>query len=61
MLMATGDHGSRWLVAPAETAVLVVPTRHAQGCGACSQGSRVELYVCCYVSLNDRHLWNAYV
>ena len=50
--MAMGDHGCQWVVTPAEIVVLVVlvvlvvPTGHEQDCGACSQGSRVELYVC---------------
>ena len=59
MLMAMGDHGSRWLVSPAETAVLVVPTRHAQDCGACFQGSRVELYACYQISLKTNTLGNS--
>jgi hypothetical protein len=52
--MAKGDHGCRWLVTPVENAViavLAVLTRHGQGCGACSQGSRVELCVCYLVRL----------
>ena len=52
--MAMGDHGCRRIVIPAETVVFVVlavPTGHEQDCGACSQGSRVELYVCYHVSL----------
>ena len=54
MLMATGDHGCRLLVTPDDFAVLVVlvvPTKHAQDCGACSQGSQAELYVCYHVRL----------
>ena len=54
MLMAKGGHDCRLLVTPDDFAVLVVlvvPTKHAQDCGACSQGSRVELYVYYRVSL----------
>lgn len=54
MLTVMGDHGCRWIVIPAETVVfvvLVVPIEHGQDCGACSQGSRVELYVYYRVSL----------
>jgi hypothetical protein len=60
MLTVMGDHGCRWIVIPAETVVfvvLVVPTGHEQDCGACSQGSRVELYVYYRVSLEvETHL-----
>jgi hypothetical protein len=42
------------LVTPYDFAVLVVlvvPTKHAQDCGACSQGSQAELYVCYHVRM----------
>lgn len=58
--MAMGDHGCRWIVIPAEIVVFVVlavPIGHEQDCEACSQGSRVELYVCYHVSLEvETHL-----
>lgn len=58
--MAMGGHGCRWIVILAETVVFVVlavPIGHEQDCGACSQGSRVELYVCYHVSLEvETHL-----
>ena len=57
--MAMGDHGCRWLVTPAEIivlVVLVVPTGHEQDCGAYSQGSRVELYVCNNIRQEIKHI-----
>lgn len=54
MLMAKGGHDCRLLVTPDDFAVLVVlvvPTKHAQDCGACSRGSQVELYACYHVRL----------
>jgi hypothetical protein len=51
--MAMGDHGCRWFVTPAETVVLVVPTGHERGCGACSQDSRAELFDCHRISLES--------